>query len=205
MRRLATVTAAIAVAALAAPATAAAHGLVQRESLPIPQWLFGWAAAGVLVGSCFALALRWPRPRLESPAWRPLPGGSALGAPAWDVVLGAIGVALLVVTIVAGYLAGGSALDNFAPTFILITFWVGLAFASVLFGDVFALLSPWRALGRGTGWLVHGGVRRPVRHAAYPERLGRYPAVAVLLIFAWIELVSGWGDAPATLASAAAG
>jgi hypothetical protein len=48
-------------------------------------------------------------------------------------------------------------------------------------------------------------LRRPLPHATYPQRLGRYPAVLVLLVFAWIELVSGWGDAPATLASAAAG
>ena len=51
-----------------------AHGLVQRSSLPIPEWLFGWAAAAVLCVSFFALAVLWPRPRLEHPGWRPLPG-----------------------------------------------------------------------------------------------------------------------------------
>ena len=40
----------------------------------------------------------------------------------------------------------GSALDNLAPTFILIDFWVGLVFVSVLFGDVFRAFSPWRAI-----------------------------------------------------------
>ena len=59
-------------------------------------------------------------------------------------------------------MGGGSALDNLAPTFILIDFWVGLAFASVLFGDVFRAFSPWRVL-RFPGL-------RP-----YPERWGRYP------------------------------
>src|SRR5829696_2298280 len=38
------------------PAAAEAHGLVQRQQLPIPQWLFAWAAAAVLVISFFALA-----------------------------------------------------------------------------------------------------------------------------------------------------
>ena len=47
--------------------------------------------------------------------------------------------------LLAGYEGGGSALDNLAPTFILIDFWVGLAFASVLFGDLFRAFSPWRA------------------------------------------------------------
>src|SRR3954454_24423847 len=117
MRRLATATAAIAVAALASPAPAAAHGLVQRESLPIPQWLFGWAAAVVLVVSFFGLAVLWPRPRLEPAPWRPVPAGRVLGSRAWDVALGLIGIALLVVVLLAGYLAGGTAIDNLAPTF----------------------------------------------------------------------------------------
>src|SRR4051794_28764155 len=209
MRRLATVTAAIAVAALAAPATAAAHGLVQRESLPIPQWLFGWAAAVVLVASFFALAVLWPRPRLEPTPWRPLGGrgriSRLLGSRAWDVLLGLVGVGLLVVVLLAGFIAGGTALDNLAPTFLLITFWVGLVFASVLLGDVFALLSPWRALGRATGWAVRAITGREPRQLAYPERLGRWPGALVLLIFTWIELVSGWGDQPKTLVAAALG
>jgi hypothetical protein len=183
-----------------------AHGIVQREDLPIPHWLFAWAAAIVLVVSFFALGALWPRPRLEQPGWRPLgPFGRALGSRAADVVCGAVGVLLLVVVVLAGWIAGGTALDNLAPTFILITFWVGLAFASVFLGDVFAVLSPWRALGRATGWAVRAVTGRPPRHRAYPERLGRWPGVLVILVFGWIELVSGWGDAPATLASAAFG
>ena len=55
----------IAATALAAPAPASAHGLVQRSNLPIPEWLFGWAAAVVLVISFVALAALWPKPRLE--------------------------------------------------------------------------------------------------------------------------------------------
>jgi hypothetical protein len=204
-RRVAILGSACAVGLLSAPAAASAHGLVQRESLPIPQWLFGWAAAIVLVVSFFALAVLWPRPRLEPTPWRPLPGGRVLGSRAWDVVLGLAGVALLVVVVLAGYIAGGTALDNLAPTFVLITFWVGLVFASALFGDVFAVLSPWRALGRATGWIVRRVGRRAPRHLEYPERLGRWPGGLVLLAFTWIELVSGWGDQPATLVSAALG
>jgi hypothetical protein len=28
-----------------------AHALVKRGDLPVPEWLFGWAAAAVLIGS----------------------------------------------------------------------------------------------------------------------------------------------------------
>jgi hypothetical protein len=205
VRRALLVAAAAAAAALAAPATAAAHGLVQRENLPIPQWLFGWSAAIVLVASFFGLAVLWPRPRLETPHWRALPGGGVLGSRAWDVLLGAVGIGLLAVVVVAGYSGGGSALENLAPTFVLFTFWVGLVFASILLGDVFALLSPWRALGRATGWAARRLLGREPRHRVYPDALGRWPAALVLLTFTWIELVSGWGERPELLVTAALG
>jgi hypothetical protein len=180
--------------AAGAPQVAEAHGLVQRTSLPIPEVVFAWAAAIVLVASFAALGLLWPQPRLQEPAWRPLPGaaGRLLGGRLVEVACAAIGCALFAIVIVAGYDGGGSALDNLAPTFILIDFWVGLVFASVLFGDVFRAFSPWRA------------VRLPgIR--AYPERWGRYPAALALIGFAWVELVSGWGDVPADLTTAALG
>jgi hypothetical protein len=184
---------------LAVPQAAFAHGLVQRSNLPIPEWLFGWAAAAVLVVSFAALALLWPKPRLEQTSWRPLPGGIGrlLGSRPVEVLCGAVGVAALGVVIAAGYIGKGTALDNLAPTFILINFWVGMVFASILFGDIFRAFNPWRALGR----LVDSRIP----HRPYPERLGRWPAAAGLLVFTWIELASGWGEQPALLVSAALG
>jgi hypothetical protein len=196
MRRL-TPALLIAATALVVPSAASAHGLVQRSNLPIPEWLFGWAAAIVLVISFVALAALWPKPRLEdSPSWNPVPGGAALGSRPVEIVCGAIGVGLLVVVLLAGYVGSGVALDNFAPTFILITFWVGLVFASAIFGDLFKAFSPWRAIGR----LLPSEGLRP-----YPEQLGRWPAATGLLIFTWIELASGWGEEPALLVTAALG
>src|SRR4051812_44088380 len=110
------VAAAVIAAALAAPATASAHsGLSQRQNLPIPDWLFAWAAAAVLVVSFGALAVLWPQPRLERDSWRPLPGGRVLGSRAAEIVCGAVGVALLVLTIVGGYVGVNTGADNFAP------------------------------------------------------------------------------------------
>src|SRR3954453_23995729 len=139
VRKLAVAGAALG-AALLAPAAASAHGLVQREQLPIPQWLFAWAAAAVLVISFFALAVLWREPRLEQDDWRALPGGRAWAGLPLQILWGALGVFLFVVTVLAGFLGAGAALDNWAPTFILITFWVGMVFASILFGDVFRAL-----------------------------------------------------------------
>lgn len=188
-----------------APGSAHAHGLVQRADLPIPEWLFGWAAAIVLVVSFAALAVLWPRPRLERTAWRPLPGGVGrfLGSRPVDVACSLIAAALLAVVVWAGYAGPDGPQDNFTPTFVLVIVWVGFVFASVLFGDVFHALNPWRAVGRAVGGLVRlarGGVLP--RHRPYPERLGRWPAAAALLAFTWVELASGWGEQPGRLTTA---
>jgi hypothetical protein len=197
----------VALIALVAPA-AEAHGLVQRANLPIPEWLFGWAAAIVLIVSFVGLAVLWQRPKLEHASWRPLPGGlgRVLASRPVEIVCGVIGTGLLGLVAAAGYVGNESALDNFAPTFVLIIFWVGTAFASALLGDVFRAFNPWRAVGRATGRLVTAlrGERAPA-HRPYPERLGRWPAAIGLLGFTWIELASGWGQQPRTLATAIVG
>ena len=205
-RWAAALVAAVAVTALAVPATAAAHGLVGRADLPIPAWLFGWAAAVVLIVSFAALALLWQTPRLEGDErFRPLPEGLsfALINPATEVFAGLIGVALLGVTIWAGLAGVQSPQANFAPTFIYVIFWVGLVLLSILFGDVFRAFNPWRAIARVAGGIasrVSGPMPAPF---TYPERLGYWPAVAGLLAFAWMELAYTDGDDPSTLALAA--
>ena len=182
------------------PASAAAHGLVQRADLPIPEWLFGWGAAIVLVVSFAALAVLWPQPRLEDAGWRALPGGVGrfFGSRPVEIATGALGVFLLGVSVWAGLVGTETALDNFTPTFILIFCWVGFVFASLLFGDVFRAVNPWRALGRAAGSVFNRGGGRTF--AAYPETLGRWPAALGLLGFTWIELASGYGEQPRKLA-----
>jgi hypothetical protein len=182
-----------------------AHGLVARSDLPIPEWLFGWAAAMVLVISFVALAVLWPEPKLERDHWRPLPGwlGRGLADRPVQIVCGAIGAALLGAVIYAGLRGTQSSTANLAPTFVYVIFWLALVPASVLFGDVFKAFNPWRAIGRGVGWIAtkaaRGGLPAPL---SYPERLGHWPAAAGIFAFAVMELVAANGDRPETLAIA---
>jgi hypothetical protein len=122
------------------------------------------------------------------------------------IVCGAIGVFLLGVTLYSGLTGVQTSSANFAPTFVYVVFWLGLVPVSVLFGDVFRAFNPWRAIGKFVAWVAQTAARGPIPPPlAYPERLGRWPAAAALLVFTWIELVSGWGDEPATLVTAAVG
>lgn len=89
-RLLAVLVVAAGLMAVAAPEAALAHGFVGREDLPIPKWLFGWAATVVLVVSFVGLAVLWPKPRLEQPQERRLASLPRL----LDPLAGAFGVAV---------------------------------------------------------------------------------------------------------------
>jgi hypothetical protein len=170
-----------------------AHALVARQDLPIPAWLFAWAASIVLIVSFFALSAAWKKPVFEDQHWRPWGGGfsRALVGPAVGALCGTVGVLLLSFAIYAG-LHGTEAPDrNFALTFLFVTCWLGFPFLSAIFGDVFRPFNPWRAVGRACGAGLAGlGVSRPAK-LAYPRRLGRWPAAIGLLAAVWLEVVYG--------------
>lgn len=174
-----------------------AHGVVGRADLPIPIALFGAAAAAVLVVSFLALAAGWSRPRLERVRERPL-----LRIPlAAEVVLGALGFLVFAITVYAGLAGTSVQRDNLAPTAVYVGFWVGIPFLTLFLGDVFRLLSPWRAAGRAVGWVAGrvGGDALP-EPLPYPHRLGRWPAAIGLLGFAICELSWAAATDPAPLA-----
>jgi hypothetical protein len=197
-RRLAAGVAAPLVAAALLPASAAAHGLVGKQDLPIPRWLFAWAATVVLVVSFVALAALWPRPRLEGVRER-----RVLGVPtAVEVACGALGVAAFAMTVWAGFAGTQTATANLMPTVVYVVFWVGIPFATLLLGNVFAAFNPWRAVARGAAWVFARGRRgsEAPPPLAYPTRLGRWPAALGILMFAWVELVYVNRDDPTALA-----
>jgi hypothetical protein len=192
-------------AALAFPAAAQAHGIVGRADLPIPVWLFSWAAAVVLVVSFVALSVLWRTPQLQREHRRRL---FRLPA-AVEWAASAVGVGLFALVLYAGFAGAQVPNANLSVTFIYVVFWVGLPLTSAVCGDVFAALSPWRSCARAVRWVgrrVAGGqFARPVLR--YPPRLGMWPAIAVLLGFAWLELVYVPADRedPQTLAALSLG
>jgi hypothetical protein len=167
--------------------TVLAHGIGSVQDLPVPTWLFFYGAAVVLVVSFVALAALWRRPILEGGReGRPLPEAlqRVLLSPALRIALGALSVALLCLVTGAALFGTRSTALNLAPTFVYVLFWLGLVAISVVFGDVWSVLSPWKAAAAGAVYLAGGG--EPVRE--YPERLGRWPAAVLLFAFATLEL-----------------
>ena len=70
----------------------------------------------------------------------------------------------------------------------------------MLVGDVFRAFNPWLAIARAVSWAGQRLGRGAPEPLPYPERVGRWPAVAGILIFAWVELVYVNKDDPSTLA-----
>jgi hypothetical protein len=203
--RLIAISAAVLVGSAALPERAAAHGLGGRADLPIPEWLFAWAAAVVLVVSFVGLAVLWRSPQLDNHnGFRPLPDrlSRLVVNSVTELFAAVVGVALLVVTVWSGLAGVQAPQDNFAPTFIYVAFWVGLVPVSILFGDVFRAFNPWRAIGRAAEFVAARSTRRTGPPFRYPGWLGRWPAAAGLLGFAWIELAYSDGAEPSTLAVA---
>ena len=165
----------------------AAHAFGGRYDLPLPLYIFQ-LAAGLAVLLSFVGLAAFTRPRQ---AGRPPSGGWRIGElrrlPLWTSGVSA----LLYLAVIAAALVGSNGvMDNIAPTFIWIWFWVGVAFASAIIGDIWVLLSPFPAFGR----LVGATPRRRL-----PEAVGRWPAFASFLVLAWLELVSGFGEKPHSL------
>ena len=182
-----------------------AHGIGAIQDLPVPAWLFYYGAALVLVASFVALGVLWKEPRLERTRERPLPPGvqRVLLSPVLRVVLGAISVALLVLVVAAGLVGTDSPTLNLAPTFVYVVFWLGVPLLSVLLGDVWRVLNPWRAAADAVAYLSArlGGAWRPP--FAYPERLGVWPAAVLLIAFVALELAYRPPDDPRAVAAAA--
>jgi len=200
-RLLSSLFAGVGIAALLLPASAQAHGIVGRADLPIPVWLFSWAAAIVLVVSFVALSTLWQQPQLQEQHRRALFRLPRL----FERLANLVGVGLFALVLYSGFAGAQVPNANFSVTFIYVIFWVGMPLASVLFGDIFRAFNPWRTCARVIAGLIGAlGARRP-RGAPlrYPKWLGLWPSAGVIAGFAWLELVYIPADRerPSTLAA----
>jgi hypothetical protein len=196
-RRTLALAAAFCCVSAAAPDVASAHGISGLTSLPVPAWLFAWAASIVLVVSFILLSALWSSPRLQDGRGRRISAWPA----ALSVPAGAIGLGLFALVVYAGYTGVPYYTSNIDPTFIFVIFWVAVPVASVLLGNWFRAFNPWLALARALRWIgtrAHIAWQPPL---AYPRWLGRWPVVAGLLAFGWLELIYHDHDNPSTLAS----
>jgi hypothetical protein len=189
----------------AAAVPAGAHGFGQRYDLPLPLslYLFGTAAAVVLsfiVVGLFAGHTPGARgyPRIDLLAHWP---GRWLGHPVVLASLKLIAAGVFFLTLTAGFCGSQDPYRNIAPTLVWIIWWVGLAIFSAFVGDLWAVVNPWRSLfdWADQAYRALSGRTGLAWRLPYPETLGVWPAVGLLLAVAWTELVFPSPAVPANI------
>ena len=189
-----------------ASAIVVAHGIGGVQDLPVPRWLFYWAAAIVLVASFVLLGALW-----RSPVFAKHRDGRPLSEGVSRALLGPVALFAQIVSVALFALVWATALlgdtdpfSNLAPTWVYIAFWLGVPLLSVLFGNVWRVLSPWRAIADFAVWVIERGGREARPLSTYPARLGRWPAAFTLAAFAALELAYSDPSSPRALAFAIA-
>jgi hypothetical protein len=178
-----------------------AHGVGTRSDLPIPTSYAAAAAAIVLVVSFVGLAFLWREPRLDGAnAGRPLPGfaQAAADSRALRLTLQTLTLALAVLVYLVGLTGANDVTRNVAPWALFITFWVGLVPVSLLFGPVWRVINPLRAVHAGLSWFLRVD---PDGYRPYPPRFGYRPAAVSLAVFTWYELCDPNPSKPSSVAA----
>jgi hypothetical protein len=156
-------------------------------------------AGAIVVAVSFIVAIVfWTKPRFSSPAVGvviPESLSRFLQGRMVRDVLGLSGLACLGAFLAAAWIGpNDSGLQNPAPTWFYVWFWVGLVPASLLFGRVWKLVNPLRLMAGALRLVTRG------RTLALPSWIGYWPAVLGLLAFIWVELVYDESAQPRTVA-----
>lgn len=176
------------------PSAAQAHAFGERYDLPAPLAYFV-AVAALTVGLSYVV-ITWAarvRPGLAQGGHVPLAFGPVL--PALRTLSRRVALALFALLLLAGFAGDPHPAKNLAPTLVWIVWWVGLSLLTVCTGNLWPAIDPWRTLFDAAGGLRIG--------LAWPEKLAAWPAVILLLLFAWVEVVYPQASTPSHIAACA--
>lgn len=180
------------------PRPVAAHALGGTFQLPVPLWLY-LAGAAIAVAASFVVTSIVARGRDANRPYptRPIPGGLAAAGRA---ALRLFGLAWWYGAILVGFLVGD--ISPLPAVLFWIGIWVGLPIAAVLLGNPWPSFSPFRStFGAIEGVARRLGLERLDAGLPYPAALARWPAVALLAVGIWAELVLPGRDVAGTVAA----
>ena len=181
-------------AGAAYPLHAAAHGFDERYDLPAPLGYFV-AGAALTVALTFVIATLFMRRVRDASAAdgaannRSIAFGPAL--PVLRLLCRALGLMTFAVVLGAALSGTADPLMNLAPTLVWIIWWIGLSIVVACIGNLWPVLDPWRTLFELIDTAAHRAGRVPgiALNLPWPRALGAWPAVALLLLWSWLEVV----------------
>ena len=192
-------------AVMGAPVPALAHAFGQRYDLPLPLFYYIVGGGIAVLLSFIVMSVFVIRPNRDNDlhtqhlvSWP----ATNLAAQIVRSLIELVSVALLVFLLAAGFY-GFQRNPNFniLPTTVWVLWWVGLAFASALFGNLWDAINPWSAIARWvTGLIGFLGLGRGTPLLAYPKWLSAWPALILFTGFAWMEVAWPSRIVPAKLA-----
>jgi hypothetical protein len=163
-----------------------AHVMGVVYNLPIPFWMYAFAASAALVLSFlvvgfFVTAIDAARNFRTLEVAVPCVGAHGIALRIARV----LSVFALVLTIWTGLAGPTNPSANLSITFFWVIFALGFSYLTALMGDLYALINPWRVICDWIGRLGADAFRARMR---YPRWLGYYPALAFYMAFIWLEL-----------------
>ncbi len=168
-----------------------AHGIGGQADLPISLGLAISGAVAALVISFTVLVVAWRTPRyatgLEDADPEAIDEAPGTRATYGLVALRLIGLIGFVYTALTAVL-GENQLTNPFFGVVYVWLWVGIIFASLLFGPVWRAISPMRTINAGLARIAGGDPAQGILE--YPAWLGHWPAAIGLYSFVWMELVN---------------
>lgn len=177
--------------------TPLAHAAPISYHFPLPIWLYVLAggAAVLLSAPAAAFAVR-DEPVHERRGADVYPYARRLGP-----LVTAVGTLLVVEALIGGLFSSTDQSQEFLenPVTVLtwVDFWVGLGITAWLVGNVYERIAPLNVAARAVDRAL---ARRGVQPLGYPAGLGQWPAVALLLVWSWLELIWPPAKEPRSLA-----
>ena len=184
-----------------------AHGFGERYDLPVPLGLYLGGAAAVVIYSFIVIGLflktninlnQYPSIDIFK-----IPFLAIFGKKAFLHLIRLSSSMIFLLVIISGFFGDQEPNNNLAPTMIWVIGWVGIAYTSALVGNIWLLINPWNntfVIFHVLDNALNKGKRSLIGRLEYTESYGMWPAVLLLMTFAWIELVYVNSSSPFHLA-----
>jgi hypothetical protein len=182
-----------------------AHGFGERYELPVPLelYLIGSGLAIIFSFAIMGLFLRRDISISSYPIYNvlSLPGFGIITNKVCMVAIRLISLSVFALVIISGLFGTQEPDANMAPTMVWIIVWVGLAYVSALFGNIWSLINPWKiAYEYFEAICVRTKLDQYLlKNLEYPD-IGIWPAVLLFVGFSWVELIYPYASTPMNLA-----